>query len=172
MVAVDYVFPWDDIIARFKFRNEPGWANSLASLLLAAPGAHELMQQCEVMVPIPLTRQRLATRGYNQAWELTKALLRQMAVPASAAPCALPDALRRIGQAPDQHTLPREQRLRNLRGAFEAHPAHLARLQDRHLLLVDDVTTTGTTLNCAAQALQLAGATRVSALAFARTLPS
>ncbi|MCY1544724.1 comF family protein [compost metagenome] len=63
----------------------------------------------------------------------------------------------------------RAARLRNLRGAFAAHPSHTHRLVGRHVLLVDDVTTTGATLQTAAQAVLHAGADRVSALVFART---
>lgn len=166
VAAVDYAYPWDGLIARFKFRGEPGWAGPLAALMLRQPGVRELLRACDVMVPVPVTATRLAERGYNQSWELIKALRRQSADPQAV---ALSDALVRVGNAPDQHPLPREQRLRNLQGSFVAHPNHGTRLQKTHVLLVDDVSTTGTTLNSAAQALLLAGAARVSALVLART---
>ena len=86
-------------------------------------------------------------------------------------PAGLADALLRLGDAPDQHSLPREQRQRNLRGAFAAHPDCVAQLKGRRLLLVDDVSTTGATLRSAAFALRQAGATQVQALVIARTLP-
>ncbi|MDZ4174045.1 MAG: phosphoribosyltransferase family protein [Hydrogenophaga sp.] len=166
VAAVDYAYPWDGLIARFKFRGEPGWAGPLATLMLRQPGGRELLGTCDVMVPVPVTASRLAERGYNQSWELIKALRRQ--APDTRA-LALADALVRIGNAPDQHPLPREQRLRNLQGSFVTHPQHVARLRKTHVLLVDDVSTTGTTLNAAAQALLQAGAGRVSALVLART---
>jgi ComF family protein len=171
VAAVDYAYPWDGLIARFKFRGEPGWARPMAELTLKTSSALALLQACDLVVPIPLTTARLASRGYNQAWELVKAL-RAAAPNELAQNDALADALVRLGETPDQHSLSREQRLRNLQGAFAAHPQHAARLAGARVLLVDDVTTTGATLHSAAQALLLAGAQQVSALVFARTPPN
>jgi predicted amidophosphoribosyltransferase len=78
-------------------------------------------------------------------------------------------ALLRTGETPDQHSLPREERMRNLRGVFLVNPPESPTLAGSHVLLVDDVTTTGATLQAAGQALLAAGAERVSALVFART---
>lgn len=173
VAAVDYAYPWDGLIARFKFRSEPGWAQPFAQLLLQVTQTRQLLQTRPLMVPIPLTAARLGERGYNQAWELVKALHAQCRRHPTALPCdTLATALVRLGETPDQHSLGREARLRNLRGVFAAHPAHAHRLVGRHVLLVDDVTTTGATLHTAAQALLQAGADRVSALVFARTPPS
>lgn len=171
VAAVDYAYPWDGLIARFKFRAEPGWARPMAGLMLKNPAALDLLARCDLVVPIPLTPARLASRGYNQSWELVKAL--RDAAPGAAARCtAMADALVRLGEVPDQHSLSREQRLRNLHGAFAAHPLRAARLVGAHVLLVDDVTTTGATLHSAAQALLAGGAQQVSALVFARTPPN
>jgi len=169
VVAVDYAYPWDGLVASFKFRDQPGWSGTMARLMLQSPEVARLLRHADLMVPIPLTASRLGSRGYNQAWELVKALS-QMAVRnrQRAAPI-LAQGLVRMAEAPDQHSLPRSERLHNLRGIFSANPAHLARLGGCHVLLVDDVTTTGATLEAAAQALRQAGARRVSALAFART---
>ncbi len=168
--AVDYAYPWDRLIARFKFRGEPGWAVPFARRMLQAPGASGLLAQCGLMVPVPLTPARLGERGHNQAWELTKAMRWQARRQRIALPAlALPDALVRLVETPDQHRLSREERLRNLQGVFAAHPRHEARLQAAHVLLVDDVSTTGATLQAAAQALRQAGAASVSGLVFART---
>lgn len=171
MVAVDYDYPWDNLIARFKFRNEPGWANSFASMLIRAPGAGDLLQCSNFLVPVPLTTHRLATRGFNQAWELAKALRRQAAERQLPAPPGMADALLRIGEAPDQHSLQREQRLRNLQTAFVTNPARMRALKGSQILLVDDVATTGTTLQRAANALLMGGANGVTALTFARAAP-
>lgn len=168
VAAVDYAYPWDGLVARFKFRGEPGWARPMAELMLRAPGADTSLAACDVLVPVPLSAARLASRGYNQAWELIKAI-RYLPPAPGAASTALADALVRLAQGPDQHQLPREQRLHNLQGAFAAHPDHAHRLAGAHVLLVDDVSTTGATLQAAAKALLSAGAQRVSALVFART---
>lgn len=173
VAAVDYAYPWDGLIARFKFRSEPGWAQPFAQRLLQVPLTLTLLQTRPLMVPIPLTATRLGERGYNQAWELVKALQAQSRRHPTAPPCdTRATALVRLGETPDQHSLGRDARLRNLRGVFAAHPAHVHLLLGRHVLLVDDVTTTGATLHTAAQALLQAGADRVSALVFACTPPS
>jgi len=169
VAAVDYAYPWDALIARFKFRQEPGWAGPFARQMLRNPAADALLSQCDLAAPVPLAPGRLAERGYNQAWELLKALQRRRST--GPRPMALADALVRLAEVPAQHRLSREQRLRNLQGVFAAHPMHAPGLQGRHVLLVDDVTTTGATLQAAAQALVHAGAARVSALVFAHTPP-
>ncbi|MGV3728723.1 ComF family protein [Hydrogenophaga sp.] len=135
--------------------------------MLRAPRAEALLAACDLITPVPLAPGRLAERGYNQAWELVKALQRWSELPTP--PQALPDALVRLIETPDQHSLKREQRLHNLQGVFAAHPLHAPRLPGLHVLLVDDVTTTGATLQAAATALKQAGAQAVSALVFART---
>jgi ComF family protein len=163
VAAVDYRYPWDGLIARFKFRNEPGWADTLAEPMWREARSQALLTPRALWVPIPVSPARLAERGYNQAWELCRALRRRSGC------CGLPDALVRIADAPDQHRLLPAQRLSNLRGAFAAHPAHVARLRESQVVLVDDVRTTGATLENAALALRLAGCARVVALVFART---
>jgi len=164
---VDYAYPWDDLIARFKFRDEPGLAGALAERMLTAPGAKDMIADSDWLVPVPLKPQRLTSRGYNQAWELVKALRARL----PRAPAGLSDALVRLGNAPDQHSLPRDQRLRNLRGAFAVAPQRVAAMRGKRVLLVDDVSTTGTTLYSAALALKQAGVLQVQGLVIARTLP-
>jgi ComF family protein len=166
LAAVDYAYPWDNLIARFKFRNEPALAQPLASLMLRQPAVSELLQSCDWLIPMPVTPARLAERGCNQAWELAKAL-RKLAEPGGAA--GLPSGSIRIGHAPDQHNLPAEQRVKNLKGTFIADPEQVRHLQGSRVLLVDDVSTTGATLRAPAQALRHAGASRVSAPVLART---
>ncbi|WP_247596853.1 phosphoribosyltransferase family protein [Hydrogenophaga sp. PAMC20947] len=166
VAAVDYAYPWDDLIARFKFREEPGLAGPLAALMLKAPGATDLLCRADLIVPIPVSRDRLAQRGYNQAWELVKAL--RQGVGKASGP-AVPDALERKGDGPDQHRLDKKHRTLNLKTAFNAHDRHAGRLKGAIVVLVDDVSTTGTTLRSAAHALMAAGACRVSAVVLART---
>lgn len=170
VASVDYAYPWDRLIARFKFQGEPGWARVFAREMLGQERARDLLGRCALMVPVPLTASRLARRGHNQAWELAKAVRRQgrhMGLPLPAQACA--DALVRLRETPDQHSLTREQRLRNLDGVFAAHPRRTPQIRGQHVLLMDDVSTTGATLDAAAQALLQAGASRVSAMVFART---
>jgi ComF family protein len=164
LAAVDYAFPWDQLIARFKFRQEPALARTLAELMLQNPRLTDLLQVCDWIIPIPVTPARLAERGYNQAWELAKAL---RVLSGSGCAPGWATALSRRGQAPDQHDLPAQQRLNNLNNAFHAENHGTRRLQGAHVLLIDDVSTTGTTLRTAARALLGAGAGQVSAAVFA-----
>lgn len=170
VAAVDYAYPWSLLLRRFKFGDEPAWARLFAALLRRSPGASALWHGADLAIPIPLTRRRLAERGYDQSWQLLKAL-RHADAPHDVLPDALPDALIKLDDLPPQHQLDRAERLRNALRAFTANPAVAARWQGRHVLLLDDVMTTGATLNAAAEVLLRAGAARVSAMVFARTPP-
>jgi ComF family protein len=162
--AVDYTFPWSDLIADFKFNTRVELARPLAGQLLQAvlrtPG-----ERPELLLPIPLSRGRLAQRGYNQAWELTRHLARSLGIACSA------HVLERPVDSAHQADLPLAQRLQNLRGAFFVSPQLRGRVAQRHVALVDDVMTSGATLREAAATLLRAGASRVDAWVLARTPP-
>jgi ComF family protein len=166
--AVDYAYPWSDLVARYKFGGDPAWASVFAGLLLKVPGARaclERLQSGDWLIPLPLSAGRLQSRGFNQAWELGKALARQSGTAAGT------DArlLLRIRDTASQVRLGREARLRNLQGAFVVEPLRVRDIQGRRVLLVDDVMTSGASLFTAAQALREAGAGTVMAMVFART---
>lgn len=163
MAAVDYGYPWDRLIARFKFRQEVGWAGVWADLMQSAPGATDALGQADHIVPVPLAADRLAERGFNQAWEMARRL------PIKPGQTLLPDALVRLRAGPLQHRLNRAQRLGNLAGVMVVHPLRTHLIAGRRVLLVDDVSTTGATLQAAGLALRQAGAQEVSALVLART---
>ncbi len=163
IAAVDYGYPWADIVTQLKFRGQLGWAAPLARLMQAAPGAAALLAQADVLLPVPLSRERLRQRGYNQAWQLARHLERGPAARLRA------DVLLRLHDTPAQSGLTRAERLRNLRGAFVPDPLAAPALAGRRIVLIDDVMTTGATLHAAALALRAAGAARVDALVLART---
>lgn len=163
LVAVDYRYPWDGLVARFKFRGEAGWAGPFAERLLATPGVVAALDAADWIAPVPLTPARLAERGHHPPWELVKALRQRHPRPV----CA--DALVRLRDGAAQHRLARTERQHNLHGAFAVPPPRLSVLAGARVLLVDDVVTTGATLQAAAQALRAAGVARVDALVFART---
>lgn len=165
VARVDYTYPWTDLVARFKFQQQPAWASQFADWILQAPEAQTLLRQATLLAPIPCTTDRLRERGYNQAWELATALRRHGRSRAR----TLPNLLLRQSQSQVQHTLSATERQANARQSMTLHPNHRAILQRQRVLLVDDVMTTGTTLQAAAQLLQQAGAYSVSAIVFART---
>ena len=163
LARVDYAHPWSALVARLK--HDPAWAGQLARLLAETPGLAERLEQTDLILPIPLSPDRLRERGYNQAWELVKALRREL----HAAPPAQAGLLQRRHHSEAQHELPREQRITRAMQAYFVPPAARQRLQGRRVLLLDDVMTTGATLQSAAAVLLAAGAAEVGALVFART---
>jgi ComF family protein len=151
-----YAAPLDRLLPRFKFHHDLAAGRLLAQLMAQACAS---VERPRALVPIPLHRIRLRSRGYDQALELAKPLARALRLP------MLPDALRRIRATAPQSELDAERRRRNLRRAFDVRrdaplPAHVA--------LVDDVMTTGATLHAAADALRRAGVARVDAWVCAR----
>lgn len=168
LAAVPYAFPWSSLIARYKFGEQPAWADFFAELLLNTPGVLQAFGELganDWVVPMPLSAERLQTRGFNQAWELASALAGQTQTLAQA------DArlLLRVRHTRPQSQLKREARLMNVKGAFQVDPLRVAGLQGRRVLLVDDVMTSGASMFAAAQALRDAGAAHITAVVLART---
>jgi ComF family protein len=128
--------------------------------MLSAPGADDALDIADWVLPIPLSNQRLAERGYNQSWLLARQLDPRKA-----------DAhlLLRTRDTPSQRTLPKAERLANLAGAFAVEPLRAAQLRNKNVLLIDDVMTSGASLHTAARVLLQAGAAKVNALVLART---
>jgi ComF family protein len=162
VASVDYAWPWDGLIAAFKFRDKLDLAPSLARHLASVTRTSRAPRP-GLVVPVPLTSQRLRERGYNQAWELARRIARELRVPADAA------LLERSGGAPHQLGLPRARRVANLRGGFAVRAACRDRLAGRDVALVDDVMTTGATAREAARALLDGGARSVQVWVAART---
>lgn len=130
---------------------------------LAAAGA-PLIGEATILVPAPLHWRRLAARRYNQA-----ALLAAAAAKATGAR-AIFDALKRVRATPPQQSLSADARRRNVAGAFVVKPQRAADIAGAHIVLIDDVLTTGATLSACARALNKAGAASVDALVLARVV--
>ena len=123
------------------------------------------LQRAQLIVPVPLHRWRLWKRRYNQAAELARALSQQSSLPTAAT------VLIRRKSTPSQGAMPSaDARRRNVRGAFAVPAGKRADVAGRHILLVDDVLTTGATANACARALKRAGAASVVVLALARVV--
>ena len=166
VAAWAYGYPWDQLIARFKFHGGVELAGPLADGLGAAVEAGldaGWLALPELLLPVPLSARRLRERGYNQAWELARRLGRRWRLPAE------PFWLERVRETPHQAELTRAERLHNLAAAFAVAPEARHRLAGRHVALVDDVMTTGSTLAEAAATLRRAGVAEVQAWVLART---
>jgi ComF family protein len=160
LCAVAYAFPWSACIARYKFQPQPGAASMLADLLLHAPWVEPALEQCDIVLPMPLSAERLRARGFNQALEIARRI----------AP-GKTDArlLLRIRDTAPQLALGIAERARNVKGAFAVDPLKAAQIQGLDAVLVDDVMTSGASLFAAARTLREAGAARVTAVVLART---
>jgi ComF family protein len=130
---------------------------------MARAGA-PLLADADIVAPVPLHWSRLLARRYNQSALLANALAKQTGK------TALPDLLRRRRRTPSQGGLGRLARFRNVAGAFSVAPRHRTALADRKVLLIDDVLTTGATVEACAKVLLRAGAAQVSVLTLARVL--
>jgi predicted amidophosphoribosyltransferase len=124
----------------------------------------ELITPETLVVPIPAHWTRVFTRRYNQASELARALGKQAALDVA------PTALIRPHRTEKQEGMGRDRRFANLHEAIQPHPRRGQVLRDRHVLLVDDVMTSGATFAAAAAACHAAGAAGVLTLALARTV--
>ena len=167
-VAVAYAFPWSGLIAQYKFSSQTGWAAEFAALMLQHTGVTACLASLtanDVILPLPLSRQRLQTRGFNQSWLLAQHLSAQSGTLARLDA----DVLLRIRDTAPQSSLALEDRLGNVRGAFAVDPLQAQQLTGRHVVLVDDVMTSGASIYAAALALRQAGAGLVSVLVLART---
>lgn len=160
LAAVDYAFPWADVLADFKFRADPGLARTLSVVLRSTPWVEPAIEAADRLLPVPLSSDRLHARGFNQSALLAHHL---------AAHKADPHTLLRLHATEAQSSLPRAQRLRNLHGAFAVEPARAAALRGQHVLLLDDVMTTGATAHAATLALREAGVAQVTVVVLART---
>jgi ComF family protein len=163
VAAADYAFPWDSLIIDFKFHQAVELAQPLAAMTTAAVRATGGAGGANLVVPVPLAAQRLAERGFNQAWELARRVARSFGLPADAM------LLQRPIETAHQADLPRGARALNLRGAFMVDPLRRAQVAGRQVALVDDVLTTGATAREAALALLRAGAVSVQIWSVART---
>jgi ComF family protein len=154
VAALAYEFPADALVHALKFRGELALAGVLGNLLLSLISPHEV----DCVIPVPLSAARLRQRGYNQAAEIARSLS--------------PNRMElnlcvRERDTPPQMELPFGARQRNVRGAFRCTRA----LDGESVAVVDDVMTTGATLDEIARTLKAAGARRVVNWVVARTLP-
>ena len=160
LAAVPYAYPWSGLVVDFKFQQHPAWARTLATLMRSAPWVDPALEAAHVVLPLPLSAERLRTRGFNQALELARHL----------APGKVnTELLLRVRDTPPQSSLPRHERLRSVQGAFAVEPLRVAELRGRRVVLVDDVMTSGASLHAASTALRHAGVAHITVLVFART---
>lgn len=156
-----YSFPLSAMLQRYKYAQYLSIAPMLGQLLANAIAAKSpaLDSKADCLIPMPLHRQRLQERGFNQSLEIARSACRSLQIPLQQHICA------RTRATPPQATLPYRQRLKNMRGAF----ACLQPLTGQRVILLDDVMTTGASLDALAKAVKQAGASYVECWVIART---
>jgi ComF family protein len=156
-----YLPPLQDAICLFKYRGKVSLAKPLGRLMIAAIPAS---LDADLVIPVPLHPTRLREREFNQSLLLADQVATHLHLPLSFT------NLVRIVPSEPQSTLSRKERMKNLRRAFAVrHPEQVAQ---KRILLIDDVFTTGTTVNECAKVLRKAGAEAVFVLTLARTIES
>ena len=152
IAALRYEGSGGTLVHQFKFGGDQAAGKVLATAL--AERAVDV-EQPDFLVPIPLSRQRLRSRGFDQGWEIARTVGRYLEVPVNSA------SVRRISDHVPQSSLKSwSARRQNVRGVFHVEPALI---DGRHLALIDDVMTSGATADSLARQLLLAGARRVDA---------
>jgi len=160
LTLADYRAPLDILARDLKFHARFAFGDEFASRL-----ARAVVDACEpgdlpdVVAPVPLSRGRQIERGYNQAWQIARPLARALDVSADAT------LLRRLAHTSPQSRLDREGRRRNVARAFVVTKP----VRGLHVAIVDDVMTSGATLDALARTLKTAGARRVTNLVALRT---
>ncbi len=160
--AAIYEAPFDQLVRGLKYgatlAYAPLFAEMLHRLLIA-----RALDDFDLLMPIPLSRERLAIRGFNQTVEIARPLARRLGKPFDAS------TVLRVGHTVPQAALRFDARRRNVRGVFAVVDGRRHRLVGKRIAVVDDVMTTGATLDEFAKTLKRAGATTVVNLVVART---
>lgn len=158
-----YDFPVDSLITRFKHNAKWPFGHLLADVLsqYLQHRFDEDLPRPDALLPVPLAARRLRQRGFNQAAMLARWLSKQLDLPCEE------NVVHRIQDTSAQQDLDAKARKRNLRNAFALTSD--ANVKGRHLALVDDVLTTGSTAQALARLLMNAGAARVDVYCLART---
>lgn len=163
VVVCNYAAPADQLILAYKFGHRLPIATLFSNMLRDAILKEHQQFLCDVLCPVPLGRKRLTERGYNQSLEIAKPLAHHLGVPIHS------QLLRRIRETAQQSSLHPDDRHKNVRNAFTIDSPAIELIRGKHIGVVDDVMTTGTTLNEIAALLKRFGAVKVSNYVFART---
>jgi ComF family protein len=153
-----YVEPVRYMVAGLKFRRHQVHARLLGTLLADTMAGREVYP--DVLIPVPLHPSRLRERRFNPSAEIARVVSHRLAIPLDLR------SARRLRATPRQVGLPADQRARNVRNAFGVSPGLLA----RRVAIIDDVMTTGATVNELARSLRKVGVERIEVWACARAL--
>lgn len=150
------------LILGFKHADQTHLAGAMARMMTQS--GSRLLEGCSLIAPVPLHRRRIFYRCYNQSALLADKISQNRNLR------PIPDLLTRVRATPPQASLNAAARARNVQSAFAITPRHASTVKNQIVVLVDDVMTTGATVNDCSRALLTAGAAEVRILTFARTI--
>lgn len=159
MVAFEYDGPIRECIMNFKYHDKPSYGRTLGQMLIAAISGNLDMSRFDLVMGIPLHKSRMKERGYNQSELMANSIAALTGLPRGTG------LVERVRNTSSQSLLTREQRRENMAAAFRVN--RLDKVRGKSILLVDDVLTTGSTLNECSRVLKEAGAKEVVAVALA-----
>ncbi len=154
--AFTYAYPISQVLQQYKYQQQLFLAETFANLMLQKLKPHNI----DLIIPMPLHPNRLQERGFNQSLEIARIIGKRSNIVVNS------QAVARIKHSPPQASLPLKERARNMKGAFICHED----LSGLRIALVDDVMTTGASLNALAKAVKAKGAAHVECWLIARTL--
>jgi ComF family protein len=160
-----YQFPIDAMMVRYKYGNSLNLGDTFGEFLAEKVNVQDCLKNIDLIIPMPMHPQRLKERGFNQALEIAK-VLNKVLCKKSKEKLDYKSAIRQT-LTPPQASLPLKERVKNIKGAFKVN----ADLAGKRIVIVDDVMTTGASLNELAKTLKKAGAGHVECWVIARTLP-
>ena len=160
--AVHYDEVAKTLVHALKYQDRTDLAPTMGRWMARA--GHELLGEADLLVPVPLHWRRAWSRRYNQSGALAQVIARQTGVTVSR------DALRRVRPTQQQIGLSRSERATNVQGAFKVSQDKTTDVQGRRVILIDDVLTSGATVDACARALLRAKAAQVDVLVFARVV--
>lgn len=163
IIATDYLPPADQLVQRLKFGSQLVLAKLMADRIRDAVINHYSGELPQLLSPVPLGPQRLIERGFNQAQEIARILAPQLGIDLA------PRLLLRVRDTTAQSSLPIAQRHANTRNVFICNLDLGMKIDQQHIGVVDDVMTTGATLNEIAKVLKRYGARKITNFVFART---
>jgi len=160
--AFTYDYPLDGLLQHYKYNASLNLARTFAALWLDYQHIQNTKKHTiDLIIPMPMHEKRLSERGFNQALEIAKRLSNAFTIPLDYTAC------QRVKYMPPQASLKLKDRIKNIRGAFHCQrPLH-----NLNIAVIDDVMTTGASLDELAKTLKQAGAARVECWVIARTLP-
>ncbi|MBC7756208.1 MAG: ComF family protein [Bdellovibrio sp.] len=156
-----YAYPIDAMMLRYKYGSMLNLGDTFGEFLAEKINIEDCLRNIDLIVPMPMHPQRLQERGFNQALEIAKILTKNCKEKLDY------KSTERQTLTPPQASLPLKERVKNIKGAFKVNTA----LKEKRIAIIDDVMTTGASLNELAKTLKKAGASHVECWVVARTLP-